>query len=59
MVNQNVTQQSVCESTEDKLEMDIRNKTPQRNVSSTELPSLPTKTASGRIVSKPRRLIEE
>ncbi|KAK0132248.1 hypothetical protein N1851_032926 [Merluccius polli] len=59
MDNQHVTQQNVCDSTEDKHEMDTQNKTTTRDVSPTELPGLPGRTASGRMISKPRRLVEE
>ncbi|KAL3999170.1 nuclear receptor co-repressor 2 [Sarotherodon galilaeus] len=51
--NQNVTQQNECDKTQGQSEMDMQSK----NVTPTEFPSSPPKTAS--IVSKPRRLIEE
>ena len=57
--NPHVTQQDVRDRTEKKHEMDIQNKTSKSNSSPTELSSLPLKRASGRIVSKPRRFIEE
>ena len=56
---QDVTQQDVHDSTEKKHEMDIQKKTSGSNSSPTKLSSLPVTTASGRIVSKPRRFIEE
>ena len=56
---QDVTQQDVHDSTEKKHEMDIQKKKSGSNSSPTKLSSLPVTTASGRIVSKPRRYIEE
>lgn len=55
--NQNVTEQKGCDNTEEEQEMDTQ--TWKRDVSPTELSSLPVRTASGRVVSKPKRLIEE
>lgn len=57
--NPNVTQQKVCEDAYEQCEVDIQNGTQQENASPTKLPSFPIKTASGRIVTKPRRLVEE
>ncbi|KAL4008088.1 hypothetical protein ACER0C_001940 [Sarotherodon galilaeus] len=53
--NQNVTQQNECDKTQGQSEMDMQSK----NITPIKFPSSPPKTASGRIVSKPRRLIEE
>lgn len=56
--NQKATLQKVCDNAEEQ-QMDIQNTTEPTDSSPTELPSLPTKTARGRIVTKPRRLVEE
>jgi len=57
MDNREVTQENGCDNTEEKQEMDIQ--TWKRDANPTKLSSVPVTTASGRVVSKPRRLIEE
>lgn len=57
--NQNETLLNQCDNIKEQQQMDIQNTTEPRDASPTEPLSLPTKTASGRIVTKPRRLVEE
>lgn len=49
--NQHLTQHNVNDSAEDKQEMDTQTQTTTRDVSPTQLPSLPGRTSSGRMVS--------